>query len=111
MRQQIFEDALKSIVHVIASKGSTMTHDTHTDRRRANAALAEIAKIANEALDRKSDPEGMRSPSIGGNSGHGHVWARPDGVRARCGGPALCAECAKDAARLKARRETGNGDV
>lgn len=33
------------------------------------------------------------------NTGHGHVWARPDGVRARCGGPKLCRECAADAAR------------
>lgn len=33
-----------------------------------------------------------------GNRGHGHVFARPDGVRARCGGPAICSECAKDLA-------------
>ena len=32
----------------------------------------------------------------GTNSGHGHVFLRPDGVVARCGGPALCPECAKD---------------
>lgn len=37
-----------------------------------------------------------------GNWGHGHVYVRPDGARARCGGPALCAECAKDAARKAA---------
>lgn len=24
---------------------------------------------------------------------HGHVFPRSDGVRARCGGPALCAHC------------------
>jgi hypothetical protein len=27
------------------------------------------------------------------NSGHGHVRPRPDGVKARCGGPALCRVC------------------
>lgn len=32
------------------------------------------------------------------NSGHGHVFPRPDGVKARCGGPALCKECAGDLA-------------
>lgn len=32
----------------------------------------------------------------GTNSGHGHVWERPDGLKARCGGPALCAECKVD---------------
>lgn len=36
------------------------------------------------------------------NVGHGHVFPRPDGVRARCGGPALCRECARDLARRNA---------
>jgi hypothetical protein len=30
------------------------------------------------------------------NIGHGHVWKRADGAVARCGGPKLCAECARD---------------
>lgn len=34
-----------------------------------------------------------------GNVGHGHVFPRPDGVRARCGGPKMCKECAADLAR------------
>lgn len=29
----------------------------------------------------------------GTNTGHGHLWERPDGVKARCGGPYLCTEC------------------
>ena len=33
------------------------------------------------------------------NSGHGHVYPRPDGVRARCGGPGLCVECSRDKVR------------
>lgn len=33
------------------------------------------------------------------NVGHGHVYPRPDGVRARCGGPGLCAECSQEQAR------------
>ena len=35
------------------------------------------------------------------NSGHGHVRARPDGVKARCGGPAICPACRQE---LLARR-------
>lgn len=35
----------------------------------------------------------------GSNTGHGHVLARPDGVKARCGGPGLCSDCSRDAAR------------
>jgi len=33
------------------------------------------------------------------NTGHGHVFPRPYGVRARCGGPGLCAECSLDLSR------------
>lgn len=35
----------------------------------------------------------------GSNTGHGHVFPRPDGARARCGGPALCSHCRADAER------------
>lgn len=31
------------------------------------------------------------------NRGHGHVHPRPDGFKARCGGPGLCAECSCEA--------------
>lgn len=48
-------------------------------------------------------PDGEKR--IGANSGHGHVWARPDGVRARCGGPAMCSKCAKDAAMMEAKKQ------
>lgn len=40
------------------------------------------------------------------NVGHGHVFPRPDGVVARCGGPGLCAECSRDLAR-KAVQDSG----
>lgn len=33
------------------------------------------------------------------NKGHGHVFPRADGVRARCGGPRLCSVCAADQVR------------
>ena len=31
--------------------------------------------------------------------GHGHVTPRPDGAKARCGGPGICRECALELAR------------
>ena len=34
------------------------------------------------------------------NSGHGHVWERPDGVKARCGGPGICTKCSQDLAAV-----------
>jgi Lar family restriction alleviation protein len=36
------------------------------------------------------------------NAGHGHVFPRPDGVKAKCGGPAVCAVCAVDLVKQKA---------
>jgi len=33
------------------------------------------------------------------NTGHGWVYPRPDGMKARCGGPAMCSTCAADATR------------
>jgi hypothetical protein len=44
---------------------------------------------------------------IGTNNGHGHVWARPDGVRARCGGLAICKACAADFALLNRSVQKG----
>lgn len=34
------------------------------------------------------------------NSGHGHVWPRPDGFKARCGGPTLCPQCRADQTKV-----------
>ena len=36
---------------------------------------------------------------VGLNTGHGHVFPRPDGARARCGGPGMCSSCSTDATR------------
>jgi hypothetical protein len=35
--------------------------------------------------------------------GHGHVVPNPDGSKARCGGPVLCAECAREQATHNAQ--------
>jgi hypothetical protein len=40
----------------------------------------------------------------GMNTGHGHVNPRPDGVKTRCGGPGICAECARDYVRKQERK-------
>lgn len=34
---------------------------------------------------------------------HGHIVPRPDGAKARCGGPALCASCRGEAAAEAAK--------
>ncbi len=40
--------------------------------------------------------QGAVAVRIGTNSGHGHVWDRPDGFQARCGGATLCDLCRAD---------------
>lgn len=47
----------------------------------------------------------------GRNTGHGHVFPRPDGVRARCGGPSLCTKCRADAARKAAAEQSATDEV
>lgn len=54
-----------------------------------------LADAVRDAADRDELP-------ARGNAGHGHVRPRVDGVKARCGGPALCAECAREQARVDA---------
>lgn len=39
--------------------------------------------------------------------GHGHVYPRSDGVRARCGGPGMCKRCSVDAQNLEFIRARG----
>lgn len=46
-----------------------------------------------------SPDEVIRTAGPGTNSGHGHVWPRPDGTRMRCGGPGLCQKCTDDQIR------------
>jgi hypothetical protein len=41
--------------------------------------------------------------AMSSNLGHGHVYPRPDGVKARCGGPGICSECSREAAQKAAR--------
>lgn len=42
---------------------------------------------------------------IGTNTGHGHVWERPDGMKARCGGVGLCKICQADKSMLSASQK------
>jgi hypothetical protein len=51
------------------------------------------------SLLRPDDPP--RPLAVYPNEGHGHVYPRPDGVKARCGGPGICAACALDAERKR----------
>ena len=58
---------------------------------------AEAMDAAESAI---AKAEAERAEPVRGNTGHGHVWSRPDGLKAKCGGPTICAVCAKDAASV-----------
>jgi hypothetical protein len=44
----------------------------------------------------------MSDSEVNPNVGHGHVFPRPDGMKSRCGGPAMCSGCAQDLALKEA---------
>ena len=47
----------------------------------------------------------MPQPKPRTDSGHGHVFPRLDGFVARCGGPSICPECAKDFAQITSLKD------
>jgi hypothetical protein len=54
-----------------------------------------------------------RTPTVpasgpGSNTGHGHVWERPDGTKAPCGGIVGCSFCQRDLGMYGRRVETEN---
>lgn len=66
----------------------------------AETALSEVYahfKCTNEETHALAKAGESVANKPGTNTGHGHVWQRPDGVKARCGGPGLCKECSRDA--------------
>ena len=44
------------------------------------------------------------------NGGHGHVTPRPDGQKARCGGPKICRVCAIELAAQGGSTEQNKAD-
>ena len=69
---------------------------TEADAKR-DAIYAWNRRTPARALD--AEKGGEKEDGPGSNTGHGHVWPRPDGGKARCGGPGLCSPCSADAAR------------
>jgi len=57
-----------------------------------------LGAFAREIKALESDSKALNKPTDGPgtNTGHGHVWPRPDGVKARCGGFPKCNVCVSD---------------
>lgn len=70
-----------------------MSHLPADIHRRLDGAPALAAPAA-------VDADGVQPPPL--SQSHGHVRPRPDGVKARCGGPAMCRACQQERAALAA---------
>ncbi|MGH9095589.1 MAG: hypothetical protein ACRDXE_10550 [Acidimicrobiales bacterium] len=69
-------------------------------RREAIAEVGDwLGHVREEHLSRTMAERA--AAAIPANSGHGHVRPRPDGVKARCGGPPICPVCAREAAAAR----------
>ena len=77
---------------------------TGDERRRAegNAAAKLRGWVMREWPD---DMTRAASGQTGVFAGHGHVFPRADGAKARCGGPGICPECSRDQSHAT-RKET-----
>lgn len=65
----------------------------------ASMSPEQLREFASGLLTEANEREGYKekkSSGIGTNTGHGHVWERPDGMKARCGGPGICSQCSSD---------------
>lgn len=76
------------------------------------SAWTNLTDVKNSVLNQvtarvETDDERIKKhmPMYGTNIGHGHVWTRPDGSRARCGGPTICPSCARDSAWVEAAKK------
>jgi len=57
-----------------------------------------LSAFAREVMALEAASKALAKPTDGPgtNTGHGHVWPRPDGQKARCGGFPKCNVCVSD---------------
>jgi len=91
---------LELIDRLSGSRTDDLTVEIRERIRRIEQRLDEYRspKMLREGIRLEIEGRDTEEPAAfkGTNSGHGHVWERPDGAKARCGGPGLCAQCSRD---------------
>lgn len=104
---QMYKAAIGAAPELPSGAGSDSEKGSKALVRQLVAALEGVVRVADRktiefdaartalanAKSQLVTPNALKSP----NSGHGHVYPRPDGVKARCGGPGVCAYCSIDA--------------
>lgn len=119
VRLRVREDQLTKSIEDLAQKirsgPERFYHTDHGIVHYAPTSYVNVKLLDYEDATAKSLPDGWNvlcktfaipgNPETGHvpgtNSGHGHVWTRQDGVRARCSGPMGCPQCASDAMWLQ----------
>lgn len=94
-RDEIF--AWSTVEDVINSVRNQYDARVETDRELTEISPEKLEEMRVAAIKKVM-------PMYGTNVGHGHVWPRPDGSRAKCGGPGICDACSRDAAWVEAAK-------
>ncbi len=77
-------------------KESAVPWEQVPDNNRA-LMIATVEALLASGVIRPGVPGGQAAK----NAGHGHVRPRPDGVKARCGGPGSCSVCSREQATYR----------
>jgi hypothetical protein len=108
--QQASDAKTAALVKLREAHASAVAREAAAEQARKDQA--ELARLREEAAARKkADDEAAErerhrqadeadAKLRADNQGHGHVRPRPDGARARCGGPGICNECSREKAAL-----------
>lgn len=114
-QQSATEARAYALSHLNSVLADVIQREAAAEQSRKDAE--ELTRLRAEAAERKkADDEAAERERLrladeadanlrADNQGHGHVRERPDGRRARCGGPGLCDECSREKAALAKFRE------
>ena len=95
-----YREALRNLLDVASADADDL------EWIKAWAAARALLEQSHDAAAPSPQPDTVQVPQKV-DHGHGHVWPRADGVKARCGGPAMCKLCALDhAAKTLATKES-----
>jgi hypothetical protein len=81
-----------------------LTGDLAKCEAQRQAALVALGAVPATVVAVQEPPKALMPPVDLSDGSHGHVWARPDGRSAPCGGPAVCATCKNEQIALNNMR-------
>lgn len=102
-------ERLRGLLHSTRNMWAAVSQDAHFAHSRSRGHVCDYVRSLQSCKDRALEEVKRIDAALAGtadqppvaqglNVGHGHVFPRPDGLKARCGGPGLCVECSHDLA-------------